>query len=598
MKHLKKITLFAAMTALLFTACSKNEPITGSDGKAEIENFVVSPTVNLKYGDVVTLTGALSDETGLRSYTVKVNNTTGDIYESTKMLTGKTFSLNETLIIPLPKNAVAGNLTISLTVKNAGDQLTTQEKELSNVAVPSFDALYLVLSNKTCTLEKNGGGLFAYTGLIPANATGKIYANADKTGLFWGKTGADIASLAAGDIPVGAAEEKSLTVTFNPVTFEFSAGDSGEEWKEINEPVYILGNISGHWEDGNITAEKGKMKMTAYASGNKRYWTWTPPNTGSGSSDDDMWGNIKPGPFRFKIGGKDQYVLYKDGTITTGSANDESASFITSAGGPLTIKLFYDGTQYNLVTLDSETRSLEFGLNGAININGSPAPTAITFAGASLALKEGTLYVYEGTADMTKGNSITASGVNLSTANADPDVFSGQGNATWQVTGPTAAYTIRIDPFASTIYACNQAGYPGVIYMDGWAWAKFDSDPEIVWTPESRLTLYRTDATKHVYEARFHHFGWGGADASFWAAYYNDVDAGKKAIHAKYFNGVELSDPTMASANMKTPLEAGDYKVSVNLQDGFSFDETSMEGDFFKLNPTNDKKFTVTFTKL
>ncbi|MDR0507008.1 MAG: hypothetical protein LBH32_09375 [Dysgonamonadaceae bacterium] len=595
MRQFKKIMMFAAVTAMFFTACGKDDPDETGEEKAKIENLAVTPSTDLKYGDEVTLSAALSDAKGLRSYEIRISNAEGELYQATDMLTGTSFTLNKKIVIPLPKNAVASDLKLELTVKNSGNQLTTEEKTFANVGVPVFETLYLSLGTRILTMEKNDDGLFICSGLIAANATGKIYVNAEKTGLFWGKseTG-EIVSLADNDITVGVAEEKNLIVTFNAVTFELTVGE-GELWTEINEPVYIMGNISGHWEDGNITDERAKMKMAGYVSGNKKYWTWTPPNTGSSNSADDMWGNIKPGKFRFKIGGKDEYVLYKDGTIVGGSTNDENASFITSAGGPLTIKLFYDGEKYTLVSLENEIRSLEFGLNGSININGSPAPSAVTFAGAALTLKEGSLYVYEGTANLTKGSSISASGTNLSTANADPDLFTGQGNATWQVTGPTGNYTIRTDPFASTIYAANQAGYPDVIYMDGWSWAKFDSDPEIVWMPESRLTLYRKDASSYIYEAKFYHFGWNEADASFWAAYYNDTDAGKKVINAKYFDGVTAS----GVQNMKTPLTAGYYIVSVNLQDGFTFDETALdEANNFVLNPTNNKKFTVTFTPL
>jgi hypothetical protein len=592
MKNLFGNILLASIFCSLFCwSCGKDDPdneVTGN--KPVIDNLSVSPSSSVKFGDLLTITAKLSDNAGLRSYTVKISNAGGDIWETTNMLTGTSQNLDLKQVLPLPKNATAGDVKITFTLKNSDNGSETKELTLSGVSVPVFESLYFISGNKIYTMEKDAEGLFVYKGLIPANSVGKIYAQSDKTGLYWGQISGTITSLADGDLSIGNTSEKYMAISFNPITFAFSATETDEVWTEIDAPIFILGNISGHWADGNITDERAKMKMTAYASADKRYWTWTPPSTGSGDPADDMWGNINPGSFRFKIGGREEYILYKENIIAVGTTNDESASFITSAGGPFTVKLFYDGTNYTAVSLESEVRSLEFLVNGNININGSPAPAAVNFAGADLSKKAGSLYVYEGTVNLTKDQNVTAQGTDLTTANPDPDVFSGKGNATWKVSGSTGAYTIRIDPFASTIYACKQTGYPDVIYMDGWSWAKFEADPTVVWNPEARLCLYRESETSFIYEAVFFNNGWGG-DVSFWASYYQtDAEYGKKIIASKYFDGV-----TVAGDGLLIPAAAGYYRISVDLKDGFTFSDEP-DGNYLLLLPTNNKKFTVTFT--
>ena len=116
MRNLKYLALMLVTTMLAFSACKKDEPDPNA-GKAKITDLAITPQSGLQYGDIVTLSGSFSDETGLKSYTVTMSNTSGVIFEETKMLTGKTFNLNEALTIPLPKNAVAGDMTLSVTVK-------------------------------------------------------------------------------------------------------------------------------------------------------------------------------------------------------------------------------------------------------------------------------------------------------------------------------------------------------------------------------------------------------------------------------------------------------------------------------------------------
>ncbi|MDR0863837.1 MAG: hypothetical protein LBO74_02755 [Candidatus Symbiothrix sp.] len=574
------------------------------DGKPVIENLAVSPT-SVSYSDIIALSGNFSDLKGLQSYTVKLSNVEGEIYEVTKMLTGKTFNLNDNQVIVLPKNAKAGNVTISVTVKNSENNSTTGEVVLQNVKIPVFEKLYLILGTKVCELVKDGD-VFVYEELVPAGATGKIYVNADKTGLYWGNQSGVVTTMVDGDFVIGAEAEKALKVTFNPVTFELTVSESEEQWTEINEPLYILGDISGHaWETGEIVAEGASNKMQGYQSGNKKYWTWTPPSLGT-DAPDDWWGNMTANPFRFKLGGKEQYILYRNHTITLENGDDKTAAFATSVGGHVNIKVYHDGTVFNKVSIEeitwedgSVTRSLDYLLDGGLNINGSSVPTALTFAGSPLSLKDGTSYIFEGTVNLENGANITAAGVNLSTANPDPDVFTGKGNATWKVVGNSGNYLVRVDPFASTIYTCQLGGYPNVLYMDGWSWAKLAGDPGIVWNPEQRMSLQRKGTT-NTYEGTFHYRGWGG-DLNFWYGDLNDPDISKKRFLLSYFDGITTAT---SLTNLTIPGVGSDgydgyFKVTVNLQDGFTFgtaEEDGPDGPVFVIDPANGKKFTITFT--
>ncbi len=122
-----------------------------------------------------------------------------------------------------------------------------------------------------------------------------------------------------------------------------------------------------------------------------------------------MWGNIVAGVFRFKKPGVEEYILFSNGQITEGTTNDEASSFIITAGGPFTIKVFSDGTDVTSVRLESDTRKLEY-TNDGIYINGSLAGTSITFAGSALTLVPGNYFLYEGTMNLTKNQAITAAG--------------------------------------------------------------------------------------------------------------------------------------------------------------------------------------------
>ncbi|MFY9150502.1 MAG: hypothetical protein WAO52_00680 [Prolixibacteraceae bacterium] len=589
-KNLKYLALVLLTVMLgVYTSCKSDEdPVDPNAGKAKIENLKVTPEASLKYGDAVTLTGNFSDGTGLRSYTITMSNAGGVVYESTNMLTGKTFALNADIPIALPKNAVAGDMTISVSVKNSADALITQDIVIKNISLPVFDQLYLVISGTAYPMKKNGQ-LFEVEEFFPANAVGKIYAKADKTGLAWGLEGTTIQAMGANDIALGKETEEYFKISFNPVSFDLTLGEI-QTWNPMGESLYILGNISGHWADGEISTERAKMKMSGFSIGTRKMWTWTAPSTGTGDPEDDMWGAIVAGTFRFKIPGAEQYIVFSGGKIVTG-ADDKAASFVITDGGPYTIKVMSDGTTINKVRLEDGTKTLEY-TNDGIFLSGALVVPTMTFAGKTLNIVAGNYFVYDGTMDLTKGQTITALGVNLATAFCDPDVFSGKGNATWTVIQESGSYFVRIDAFSGNIYVRKETGYPDAIYMDGWCWGKYEDDGHS-WNPSTRMTLYRKGTT-NVYEATLYILPWGG-DVSFYAATPETTDAAKMQFFAKYFTGVEnLND----NIKLPVPAESAFYKVTVDFKDGFTWDKVNLDGANFTLIPTNDKKFTVVFTPL
>lgn len=579
------------MISFVFNACKKEDPIDPAAGKPKVENLTLNPASGLKYGDNVKVTANLSDETGLRTYTIQMSNVSGVIYEKTEMLTGKTFALDLDVPIPLPKNAVAGDMKVEITVKNSGNQITTADKTITNLALPTFTNLYLIINNTAYKMLKNGN-VFEVEDFIPAAAVGRIYANADKTGMYWGMDGTEIKSLGANDITIGKEAEEYFKVSFDPVSFTLTLGNP-QTWNPIAEGLYIYGGISGHWADGEISAEKPKMLMKGFTLGGRKMWSWTAPNTGTGSADDDMWGNIVPGSFRFKKAGVEQYITFSGTNIVTGADNKDK-SFVITSGGTFTIKVFTDVSgNANKVRLEDGSKMLEY-TNDGIFINGVKATPSMTFAGQSLAIVPGNYFLYEGSMNLTKDQSITSAGVDLRTAFCDPDVFTGKGNSTWTFVQPTSEYYVRIDAFSGHIYVRNNKGYPEAVYMDGWSWKKHPGDPFNAWQPDSRLCLYKVGTT-NTYQAHLYIYPWGG-DVSFFAApAITGTDFADREIFAKYFDGV-----TLAGSNMLLPTEEGNFKVVVDFKDGFTWDTNVKDGttNNYQIKPTNNKKFTITFTKL
>ncbi len=157
----------------------------------------------------------------------------------------------------------------------------------------------------------------------------------------------------------------------------------------------------------------------------------------------------------------------------------------------------------------------------------------------------------------------------------------------------TGSYLVRIDPLLGNVFIRNEAGYPAVIYLDGWCWGKYDADSHN-WNQESMATLYRVGTT-YVYEATIFILPWGGDVAFFAAPFPTNPDASKMEIYSKYFEGVTTAGNGLL---LPVPAESAYYKVSVDLKDGFTWDMVNMDGTNYTILPTNGKKFTVTFTAL
>ena len=583
-------------TMVVFTSCKKDEePLGGTSENSAISELAVTPNADVKYGDEVILTAKFADDKGLRQYMISVSNANGSFYETTKMLTGKTYDLNEKIALPLPKNAVAADLTITVTVKNSSNELSTEEVAITNVSLPTFEALYLALDNNLVYTMEKEGDLFVVEDFFPAGATGKIYANSDKTGMSWGLEGGEIIALGKDNIVIGGEEEAFFKVSFNPVSFELTLGNA-QNWSPISDALYIFGTISGHWDDNDapdngIWIEREKTKMQGYQNGNQKYWTWTPPSDGTGSVETDMWGAIVAGQFYFKEGGKDNYLTFANHKLTLG-AEDKAASFSITLGGAFSMKVFQEDGVYTKVELSDGTRTLAY-TNDGIYINGALSPDAISFCGSPLALVEGEYFSYQGMAQLTKDQTVTASGVDLSMAFCDHDVFTGAGNSSWKMIAPTGEYLIRIDAFSGSIYVMNNEGYPNVIYMDGWCWNRFMGIERAAWEETSRLTLYRTSETANTYQAIATILPWGG-DISFWGEPYTVEEFGKCCISSKYFEGVSVAGEN--GMLLPVPAEETYYKIVVDLKDGLTIDKENLDGNYYTIIPTNGKKFTVTFT--
>jgi len=604
MKKLVKIMMLLSAVIIILTACSKNEGTGASGEKATIDNLVLSPTDNVKYGDIISLTGVLSDNAGLFYYTVSFSNADSVIYQKPpQMLTGKTFNVNESLIVPLYPNAVAGDLTLSLTVKNSSQQLTTQDVQIKNVGLPTFSTMYLVLNGTTYPMVKNGN-VYEYEGFIPANATGKIYTSTDKTGIFWGAdsdAGTNIKVMGTSDLAFGKSDEQYFKISFDPASFNLTLGDP-VPWSPLTgDDLYILGTISGHWEDNaawlghpnGIDTEAAKMKMTAYSLNNRKMWIWTPPNTGTGNSADDMWGNTVAGVFRLKKAGQAQYITYVNGQIATTSANSLDNNFPIPVAGQFNIRVMADETGItSVIAFDNGLmKTLEFK-NGAVMLNGLLAPPSISFAGSPLSLVPGNYFLYQGTIDLTNGQSVTADGIDLSALYCDNDAFSGGGNRTWQVVAPTSTYYVRIDAFSGHSYIRETTGYPTAIYMDGWCWKKYPGDPRSNWNSGTEMSLYRV-GTANVYEATCYIQPWAG-DIKFFAipSTVDNIYPGG-VISAQYFN-IDKSQIMTDNVGILLPVPDDPdglyYKISVDLKDGMT---TDADGNYVPVGA----KFTCTFTQ-
>ena len=573
--------LLLSTALLVFSACSETDDSISTDGNAKIENLAITPASGFKYGDVVTLTGTLSDETMLSSYTIKI----GD-YEEQQPLTGKTFPLNKEVVLPLSPNAETGNLTLSLSVRNSGGKTTEETLLISNIAVPVFDKLYLAVGSSLIEMVKDGD-VFTFAGFVPAGAKGKIYANADKSGLYWGWEDGKIKTMVAGDIPLSQEnEEFYFTLSFNVKTFDWESSEP-ETWAPMDTDVlFIFGTISGHWEDNagwdpynrpdGIDTEMNKMKMKGYINGNQKRWTWEPPDSGGDDREETCYGSTSAGVFRFKYkkDGVDQYVTYS-GKIDVGADNIAN-SFQLPAGGSFKIEVMADETGITSVRTYDDGQGLQIEYkNNEVWINGAIAPPVINFAGNAMNLVPGNYFVYQGSFDLSNGQEVTGDGIDLAKLYADSDIFGGGGNSKWSFTGPTSTYFFRIDAFSGHVYSREDTGYPTVIYMDGWCWKKYPEDPRSNWNTRTEMSLYR-DGTTNVYEGTCYVQPWNG-DIKFFAmpsTDSNEVPGG--VISGAYFDLAAGQAVMTDGIGLMLPVPSGDgayYKVSVNLKDGMELNE-------------------------
>ena len=599
MKNLIKTMMLLPVTILIFTTCNKDDE-SGSINpgeKAVINNLVLNPATGIKYGDAVSLTGVLTDDVALKSYTVTVSNASGTIFEKTQMLTGKTFNMNESVVIPLYPNATAADLAINITVKDIGNQPTSEDLSIKNVTLPDFERLYMVLNGTVYEMAKKGN-TFTYEDFVPAGAKGKIYANANKTGVFWGWENGAVKVMGSGDIPIGKSSEQYFATTFDVTTFNLTIGDPIQWNPMTGDDLYILGTISGHWQDGDITKEMAKMKMAAFTYGARKMWTWTPPNPGGDDPATTMWGQTVAGVFLFKKAGVEQYILYSNRAFLTNATNNETLAFPLPAAGSFNIRVMADASGFTAVRAfdDGQQKTVEYQ-TGKVMINGIEAPPGISFAGNAMNLAPGSYFVYQNTFELTNGQSVTGEGIDLRNMHSDPDVFSGGGNAVWKVVAPTSNYLVRMDAFSGLTYLRDEKGYPNAVYLDGWCWKRYPEDPRGSWDPNTAMSLYRV-GTSNVYEGTIYVLPWGG-DFKLFAYPASNSEISMSIIGQKYF---DLKAPITSMTDnigimLPVPSSPGAfYKVSVDLKDGFTFDKEHLDGGNYTIVPTNGKKFTVTFT--
>ena len=341
--------------------------------------------------------------------------------------------------------------------------------------------------------------------------------------------------------------------------------------------------------------------MTATSLGNKKRWTWSPPNPegvgdGPGCEEFTMWGQTRAGVFRLKKAGKQEYILYKDGKITVESNNSYiDFNFPIPAAGAFNIEVNADETGFTSVRAydDLQSLSLEYK-NGVVLLSGVPALPSITFAGSAMGLVPGNYFVYEGTLDLTKNQSVTGSGIDLAALYCDKDLFTGGGNKTWQFTGPTNKYYFRIDAFSGHVFIKNVTGYPDAIYMDGWCWKKHESDPRDNWNEGTELTLHRV-GTSNVYEATCYVLPWKG-DVKFFAVPSPTLPGfpgGLIAVKHFTLGAGQAAGPDGNGMMLPVPSSPGGfYKLSVDLKDGMNLVE---EGTAVVGVPKG-AKFTYSFT--
>lgn len=578
--------LLSAILPLLFCGCDDDEPANAGNAPKPEMNIIVSPQSGLFYGDKVSVTGTLTDEKNLKMYTIllKDGNDT-ELYRKEQMLLGQSFQMNETFSIPLPKNAEEGTFKVEVILENSRNGEAVQSFDLTSLQVPTFNRLYLLLGNKSVVELYPNGDVFEADETFPANIKGIISPTPTNTGLYWGTVNGEIQTMAKDSIVIGGDIEASCKITFNPKTFELTFGER-HGWTSLPsiDSYYILGTISGHWQDGEIKEEKAKMRMQGYESGDLRYYTWFPPE--GDNVETGMWGSIAAGTFQLKKAGEDSFILWNGTQLTTGSAYDTSKSFPVTAGGAFEIRVYFEGDECTKVSVIGSERTLEFA-NEQVKANGVTLGNGIDFAGTQLQLKSGTSYIYEGEVELTKGETISSNTVDLSLCTPNKDLFAGGGNTNWTLTSSTGKYFIQIDAFSGSSYARPASGYPDAIYMYGWSWAHSQTGTAQSWQADSALPLVRV-GNSFVYEGTCYVFSWGGD-----IAFILTNPSGETKIELPNANFDANSNILNGNATHFTlPTVEGYYKVSVDLKDGI----TISDGNPATVTPNGSGNFTLRYT--
>ncbi|MDR0748249.1 MAG: hypothetical protein LBF62_01600 [Tannerellaceae bacterium] len=566
--------ILEVMSLLFFWASCSDDKGSDIDKAKPTIDVTVSPQGGLCYGEEITIQGTVTDERNLGMYTISIYDQLGTLLtEKIQMLLGKTFNVDEKITIPLLAGATNGSLEIRFSLKNSREDQEEKDFTISNVSVPQLDRLYLILENNTVYEMAKNGNTFEVENTFPANARGHFSTSTQTSGLFWGIKDGQIISLGKDLIPVGHDIEASYKISFNPYTFDLDIGKYAI-WSPLpsSDCFYILGTISGHWQDGEILTEKEKMKMKGFRSGQQRYYSWIPPD--GDNPETGMWGEIASGNFRFKKGGEDNYILWDGKEIVKGTTNNTGQSFYTSAGGHLEIRIYFEGEECTSIRLLGSDKTLEFEPD-QVKINGISIQDNIDFAGTNIPLKSGANYIYESRIDLKKGQTISSS-IDLKKLKGDNDLFDGIGNTTWTVSSVDGTYIIRVDIFSGAFYACPMTGYPDVIYLNGWSWAKTSSDSPVVWNTEYELALIHVG--NNVYETTLYNFGWGGSFSL--NAYHPYSGKGSVSIPAELFTSEFL-----------LPSGTGNYKISVNLKDGIQINGTEVD-------VLNNRKLDISFSAL
>jgi len=563
--------------AFALAACSddNNAESTEKNGPKPAMQLQVTPQDGLIYGEKVNVSGQMTDERNLEQYVMTITNAAGDtLVRKQQSLLGKTFNVNTDLLVALPKNAKTENLKLQVRLDNTRNGELVQTFDLNNVAPPTFSELYLFLSTGEVYPLTKDGDVFTVADDIffPANTKGIVAATPDNSGIYWGEKDGEITTMAKDSIVIGADVDASFKVSFNPVTFELSKGEK-HFWAPLaaSESYYILGTISGHWQDGEIKEPKAKMAMKGFGYEDAQYYTWTAPE--GEDPEVGMWGSTAPGTFRLKQPSTGNYILWDGKNIVMSKTDDKQKGFPVTDKGHFTIRAEFEKGICTVVKVSGDGKSLTFA-NGKVTVNGQQMQPAIALNGQTLNIKSGNNYVYEGMMEMKKGQTVSAA-FSLASFKGNPDLFDGVGNDTWTLRTADARYYVRMDLFNGEFYACPTSAYPQFIYLDGWSLALREDATDIVWNAEKVIPLARTD--KGTYEATFYNFGWGG-DVAFYVTY----PRGGKALRLpnKAFN-TPYANPGGGPGSFTIPSGAGYYKVVMDLKDGIEImpnDEVKAKG--------------------